>query len=90
MDPTPRTYMQRQAKRGGALVRRSELFEEVLIQLDSAAGEAEKTGPKSVAVMINEVLIPFIEEGAGHSPPARGVAGCKWWRGWSHSIAQAF
>ena len=43
-------------------MRRSELFEEVLIQLDSAAGEAEKTGPKSVAVMIWEVLIPFIEE----------------------------
>ena len=43
-------------------MRRSELFEEVLIQLDSAAGEAEKTGPKSVAVMIQEVLIPFIEE----------------------------
>jgi hypothetical protein len=62
MDPTPRTYIQRQAKRGGALVRRSELFEEVLIQLDSAAGEAEQTGPKSVAVMIWEVLIPFIEE----------------------------
>jgi len=62
MDPTPRTYIQRQANRGGTLVRRSELFKEVLIQLDSAAGEAEKTGPKSVAVMINEVLIPFIEE----------------------------
>jgi hypothetical protein len=62
MDPTPRTYIREQAKRGGALVRRSELFEEVLIQLDSAAGEAEQTGPKSVAVMIWEVLIPFIEE----------------------------
>jgi enterochelin esterase-like enzyme len=62
MDPAPRTYIQRQAKRGGALVRRSELFEEMLIQLDSAAGEAEQTGPKSVAVMIQEVLIPFIEE----------------------------
>ena len=62
MDPTPRTYIREQAKRGGALVRRSELFEEVLIQLDSAAGQAEQTGPKSVAVMIWEVLIPFIEE----------------------------
>jgi hypothetical protein len=62
MDPTPRTYIREQAKRGGALVRRSELFDEVLIQLDSAAGEAERTGPKSVAVMIWEVLIPFIEE----------------------------
>ena len=62
MDPTPRTYIREQAKRGGALVRWSELFEEVLIQLDSAAGEAEQTGPKSVAVMIWEVLIPFIEE----------------------------
>ena len=62
MDPKPRTYIREQAKRGGALVRRSELFEEVLIQLDGAAGEAEQTGPKSVAVMIWEVLIPFIEE----------------------------
>ena len=43
-------------------MRRSELFKEVLVQIDSAAGEAEKTGPKSVAVMIQEVLIPFIEE----------------------------
>jgi hypothetical protein len=73
MDPTPRTYIQRQAKRGGALVRRSELFEEVLIQLDSAAGEAEKTGPKSVAVMIWEVLIPFIEEEKGTARRREGL-----------------
>ena len=54
-------------------MRRSELFEEVLIQLDSAAGEAQKTGPKSVAVMIQEVLIPFIEE---EQATARRREGC--------------
>ena len=54
-------------------MRRSELFEEVLIQLDSAAGEAEQTGPKSVAVMIWEVLIPFIEK--EQATPA-GERGC--------------
>jgi hypothetical protein len=58
MDPTPRTYIREQAKRGGALVRRSELFDEVLIQLDSAAGEAERTGPTSVAVMTGRYLSP--------------------------------
>ena len=40
---------------------RSELFGEVIGQLDSAAGEARETGPESVAGYIEGVLIPFIE-----------------------------
>jgi hypothetical protein len=42
--------------------RRSELFGEVLVQLDSAAGEAAKVGSGGLAEHIRGVLIPFIEE----------------------------
>jgi hypothetical protein len=40
---------------------RSELFGEVIRQLDSAAGEARETGPESLADYIEETLIPFAE-----------------------------
>ncbi len=48
---------------------RRQLFEEVLVQLDSARMEALETGPASVAERIEEVLIPFIE---GERDQARG------------------
>ncbi len=38
---------------------RSELFGEVLVQLDSAAGEAAKSGSEELEEYIREVLIPF-------------------------------
>jgi hypothetical protein len=41
---------------------RSELFEDVIIQLDSAAGEAREGGNEGLATYIEETLIPFIEE----------------------------
>jgi hypothetical protein len=42
--------------------RRSELFGEVLVQLDSAAEEAAKVGSGGLAEHIRGVLIPFIEK----------------------------
>jgi hypothetical protein len=41
---------------------RSELFEDVIVQLDSAAGEAREGGNEGLATYIEETLIPFIEE----------------------------
>ncbi len=41
--------------------RREELFRAVLVQLDSAAGEADVTGPQHVADFIRDVLQPFTE-----------------------------
>jgi hypothetical protein len=41
---------------------RSELFEDVIIQLDSAAGEAREEGEEELATYIEETLIPFIQE----------------------------
>ena len=41
---------------------RSELFEDVIIQLDSAAGEAREQEAEGLATYIEETLIPFIEE----------------------------
>jgi hypothetical protein len=41
---------------------RSELFEDVIIRLDSAAGEAREDGNEGLATHIKETLIPFIEE----------------------------
>jgi hypothetical protein len=41
---------------------RSELFEDVIVQLDSAAGEAREDGNEGLATYIEETLIPFMEE----------------------------
>jgi hypothetical protein len=41
---------------------RSQLFEDVIVQLDSAAGEAREDGAEELATYIEETLIPFIEE----------------------------
>ena len=40
---------------------RSELFKQTIIQLDSAAGEARENGLESLALHIEDTLIPFIE-----------------------------
>jgi hypothetical protein len=63
---------------------RSELFEDVIIQLDSAAGEAREDGIEELAVYIEETLIPFIKEErlealaeeVRHVPGNSGVRGC--------------
>jgi hypothetical protein len=41
---------------------RSQLFEDVIIQLDSAAGEAGEQGSEELCNYILDVLIPFIED----------------------------
>jgi len=41
--------------------RRSELFGEVIVQLDSAAGEAREEGSEDLALYIEETLIPFVD-----------------------------
>ena len=41
---------------------RSQLFEDVIIQLDSAAGEAREQEAEGLATYIEETLIPFIGE----------------------------
>jgi hypothetical protein len=41
-------------------MQRSRLFGEVVVQLDSAAGEARETGPEGLADYIEDVLLPFI------------------------------
>jgi hypothetical protein len=46
---------------GQATKPRSELFGEIIIHLDTAAGEARVGGPESIADYIEEVLIPFVE-----------------------------
>jgi hypothetical protein len=43
---------------------RSKLFEDVLVQLDSAAGEAVEEGADALADYILDVLIPFIQDEA--------------------------
>jgi hypothetical protein len=43
--------------------RRSTLFEDVMVQLDSEAGEAVEQGAEELADYIVEVLIPFIQDG---------------------------
>ena len=43
-------------------MQRSQLFEEVIVQLDSAAGEARETGPAGLAEYIEDVLVPFVVE----------------------------
>ncbi len=41
---------------------RSELFSDVIVQLDSAAGEASEQGADDLADYILDVLIPFIQD----------------------------
>jgi hypothetical protein len=41
--------------------KRSWLFADVIVQLDSAAGEAREEGSEGLASYIESVLIPFIE-----------------------------
>jgi hypothetical protein len=41
---------------------RSELFEDVIVQLDSAAREAREDGLEELATYIEEMLIPFVKE----------------------------
>jgi hypothetical protein len=41
---------------------RSQLFEDVICQLDSAAGEAREEGAEDLALYIEETLIQFIHE----------------------------
>jgi len=41
---------------------RSQLFKDVLIQLDSAAGEAVEEGSDRLADYILDTLIPFIQD----------------------------
>jgi hypothetical protein len=50
---------------GKATKLRSELFEEIIIHLDTAAGEVRVGGPESLADYIEEVLIPFVEGSSG-------------------------
>jgi hypothetical protein len=42
--------------------KRSMLFEEVIVQLDSAEGEAREDGMEALADYVESVLIPFIED----------------------------
>jgi len=41
---------------------RSQLFEDVIVQLDSAAGEAIEDGAEQLADYILDVLIPFVQD----------------------------
>jgi hypothetical protein len=41
---------------------RSKLFEDVIVQLDSAAGEASEQGAQELCDYILDVLIPFIQD----------------------------
>jgi hypothetical protein len=41
---------------------RSELFEDGIVQLDSAAGEAREDGLEELATYIEETLIPFVKK----------------------------
>lgn len=41
---------------------RTQLFEDVIVQLDSAAGEASEQGAQELADYIQETLITFIED----------------------------
>jgi hypothetical protein len=41
---------------------RSQLFQDVIIQLDSAAGEAVEEGAEGLADYILDMLIPFIQD----------------------------
>jgi hypothetical protein len=41
---------------------RCQLFKDVLIQLDSAAGEASEQGAEELADYILDVLIPFLQD----------------------------
>jgi hypothetical protein len=43
---------------------RSKLFEDVIVQLDSAAGECVEQGADELADFILDVLIPFIQDEA--------------------------
>lgn len=41
---------------------RSQLFEDVIVLLDSAAGEASEQGAQELCDYILDVLIPFIQD----------------------------
>jgi hypothetical protein len=41
---------------------RCQLFKDVIVQLDSAAGEAAEQGAEELADYILDVLIPFIQD----------------------------
>jgi hypothetical protein len=41
---------------------RSQLFKDVIVQLDSAAGEASEQGAEELADYITGTLIPFIQD----------------------------
>jgi hypothetical protein len=46
---------------------RSQLFRAVIVHLDSAAGEAREQGSEDLALYIEGVLIPFIQEEQFHA-----------------------
>ena len=48
-----------------SLKNRSELFEDVVVRLDSATGEAREDGLEELATYIEETLIPFAKFGLG-------------------------
>lgn len=67
----PKDELSERRDRAAEAESRAELFEDVIVQLDSARMEAQQTDSKSVADYIEYTLVPFIEAERDRVMPTR-------------------